>query len=122
LRAASQQLEEFDEVTRKKVLGALLDALIQLQVDVNSYVDSSKNPTPVKQGKLPPAGVKQGLEKKEGLFRKHMMVHVFMPMISTWLIVFDRANVSITLLAPLFPLTSTLIQTRLGFLLFLPES
>ncbi|KAH9943303.1 beta and beta-prime subunits of DNA dependent RNA-polymerase [Epithele typhae] len=44
-----------------------------LQVDVNSYIDSSKNPQPIRQGRLPPAGVKQGLEKKEGLFRKHMM-------------------------------------------------
>jgi len=73
LRTISQ-MTDLDEDDRKKVLGALLDALVQLQVDVNSYMDSSKNPTPVKQGKLPPAGLKQGLEKKEGLFRKHMMV------------------------------------------------
>ena len=59
---------------RNKILGSLLEALIQLQVDVNSFIDSGKNPTPVRQGKLPPAGVKQGLEKKEGLFRKNMMV------------------------------------------------
>ncbi|KAF7355507.1 DNA-directed RNA polymerase subunit [Mycena sanguinolenta] len=38
-----------------------------------AFMDSSKNPTPMRMGKLPPAGVKQGLEKKEGLFRKHMM-------------------------------------------------
>ncbi|KAF9464350.1 hypothetical protein BDZ94DRAFT_1162001 [Collybia nuda] len=73
LRAASQKTPNFDEVTRKRLIGALLERLIQLQVDVNSFMDSSKNPTPVRQGKLPPAGVKQGLEKKEGLFRKHMM-------------------------------------------------
>lgn len=74
LRTASQKGEEHDEEKRKKVMEQLLAALIQLQVDVNSFMDSSKNPQPVRQGKLPPAGVKQGLEKKEGLFRKHMMV------------------------------------------------
>ncbi|KAJ7129444.1 hypothetical protein C8R44DRAFT_776823 [Mycena epipterygia] len=58
LRVASQKTPEFDDV---------------LQIDVNSFMDSSKNPAPMRQGKLPPAGVKQGLEKKEGLFRKHMM-------------------------------------------------
>lgn len=52
----------------------LLEALIKLQHDVNSFTDSSKNPTIMRQGKLPPPGVKQLLEKKEGLFRKHMMV------------------------------------------------
>jgi DNA-directed RNA polymerase I subunit RPA1 len=52
---------------------ALMGSLIQLQVDVNSFIDSSKNPAVVGQGMLPPPGVKQALEKKEGLFRKHMM-------------------------------------------------
>ncbi|OBZ76821.1 DNA-directed RNA polymerase I subunit rpa1 [Grifola frondosa] len=73
LRAASQKSSEADDATRKRILQSLLDSLIQLQVDVNSFIDSSKNPTPIRQGRLPPAGVKQGLEKKEGLFRKHMM-------------------------------------------------
>ncbi|KAL4241893.1 DNA-directed RNA polymerase subunit [Abortiporus biennis] len=62
-----------EEANRKRSLQQLLDGLIQLQHDVNSFIDSSKNPQPVRQGKLPPAGVKQLLEKKEGLFRKHMM-------------------------------------------------
>ncbi|KAK6908242.1 hypothetical protein I203_102243 [Kwoniella mangroviensis CBS 8507] len=51
----------------------LLEALIKLQHDVNSFMDSTKNPTVMRQGQLPPQGVKQLLEKKEGLFRKHMM-------------------------------------------------
>jgi DNA-directed RNA polymerase beta' subunit len=74
LREASIKSAGFDEAARKKILGTLLDSLIQLQIDVNSFIDSGKNPQPIRQGKLPPAGVKQGLEKKEGLFRKHMMV------------------------------------------------
>ncbi|KAJ7639015.1 hypothetical protein FB45DRAFT_827720 [Roridomyces roridus] len=73
LRAASEKTPEFDDVLRKKIMSSLLDSLVQLQVDVNSFMDSSKNPAPTRQGKLPPAGVKQVLEKKEGLFRKHMM-------------------------------------------------
>lgn len=74
LRSASMKTAEFSELTRRTVFAKLLETLVQLQVDVNSFVDSSKNPAPVRQGKLPPAGVKQGLEKKEGLFRKNMMV------------------------------------------------
>lgn len=57
-----------------RVFPMLLEALVKLQHDVNSFIDSSKNPNIMRQGKLPPPGVKQLLEKKEGLFRKHMMV------------------------------------------------
>lgn len=74
LRAAAEKGSAVDESARRRLLQSLLDTLIQLQVDVNSFIDSSKNPQVVRQGKLPPAGVKQLLEKKEGLFRKHMMV------------------------------------------------
>jgi DNA-directed RNA polymerase I subunit RPA1 len=58
---------------RTRVFTQLLEAVFQIQHDVNSFMDSSKNPTPMRGGLLPPAGVKQTLEKKEGLFRKHMM-------------------------------------------------
>ncbi|EJU02622.1 subunit of DNA dependent RNA-polymerase [Dacryopinax primogenitus] len=71
------------EITRKgsaagpeetdKLLAVLFERLVQLQVDVNSFMDSGKNPQPVRQGKKPPEGVKQRLEKKEGLFRMNMM-------------------------------------------------
>lgn len=73
LQPVAGKAAAIDESSRRRLLGSLLETLVQLQVDVNSFIDSSKNPTPVRQGKLPPAGVKQGLEKKEGLFRKHMM-------------------------------------------------
>jgi DNA-directed RNA polymerase I subunit RPA1 len=76
LNAVSVKSAEYDEGVRRSVLQNLLNALVQLQIDVNSLIDSSKNPQPVRQGKLPPAGVKQGLEKKEGLFRKNMMVYL----------------------------------------------
>ena len=73
LKTASQKKVDFDEASRRKLMGSLLESLIQLQVDVNSFMDSNKNPQIMRQGKLPPQGVKQGLEKKEGLFRKNMM-------------------------------------------------
>lgn len=60
--------------SREQAYESLLGSMIQLQVDVNSFIDSNKNPAPAGQGRLPPPGVKQALEKKEGLFRKHMMV------------------------------------------------
>ncbi|KAL5507950.1 hypothetical protein ACEPAH_5568 [Sanghuangporus vaninii] len=73
LRKASEKNSSVDDASRRRMLGRLLEGLIQLQVDVNSYIDSSKNPQRMRQGRLPPAGVKQKLEKKEGLFRMNMM-------------------------------------------------
>lgn len=77
LRAAStkEAIREDSGAARNRIFGGFIEALIQLQVDVNSFIDSGKNPTPMRQGKLPPAGIKQGLEKKDGLFRMHMMVY-----------------------------------------------
>jgi DNA-directed RNA polymerase I subunit RPA1 len=59
---------------RTRLYGNLLNSLFDLQVAVNSLVDTAKNPMVVRGGKLPPQGVKQVLEKKEGLFRMNMMV------------------------------------------------
>lgn len=61
------------EIDRRAAMDQLLSAIMQLQVSVNCYMDSSKNPAPQRQGQAATPGVKQGLEKKEGLFRKHMM-------------------------------------------------
>lgn len=74
LATAMSKDSDVDSAAQTRLTENLLEALIILQSDVNSFVDSNKNPQPVRQGKLPPAGVKQLLEKKEGLFRKHMMV------------------------------------------------
>lgn len=124
LRNASQKGAEFDDVARRLVFGRLLESLVQLQIDVNSFMDSSKNPAVVQQGKLPPAGVKQGLEKKEGLFRKNMMVNFsrsgypFAVLTS----LDCRANVLITQHAPLFLLMSTSNQMRSAYHLSLHEN
>ena len=56
-----------------RLYALLIEAVLALQVAVNSMMDSTKNPMVVRQGKEPPAGIKQILEKKEGLFRKNMM-------------------------------------------------
>lgn len=77
LRAAQAKGSAVDQAAQNRILQSLLNSLQTLQVNVNSFIDSSKNPDPVRQGKLPPPGVKQLLEKKEGLFRKHMMVILF---------------------------------------------
>lgn len=54
----------------------LVETWSQLQLQVNYFYDSSSN-TSGGGGKLPPAGIKQILEKKEGLFRKHMYELMF---------------------------------------------
>ena len=68
------------EVDKNLVYVRLQESLINLQVSVNSMVDSTKNPMIIRGGKLPPQGVKQMLEKKEGLFRKNMMVYLSPPL------------------------------------------
>ena len=78
-----RKLKQSDE-ERLKNDGSMHELLFRLQDEVNSFLDSSKNPTPMRGGKLPPPGVKQGLEKKEGLFRKHMMASRVIQPSSRW--------------------------------------
>ena len=52
--------------------GKLVQSWLSLQEQVNYFCDSSRAPAGT-GGRLAPAGIKQILEKKEGLFRKHMM-------------------------------------------------
>ena len=124
LRAASTKdaIKEDQGTTRIRVLGSLLESLVQLQVDVNSFIDSSKNPTVMRQGKLPPAGVKQGLEKKEGLFRMHMMVRLSFYFLRLLIHRSSRVNVSIMLPALSFLQMLISSQTRLESRQSLPES
>ena len=49
----------------------LTEAIINLQINVNNFIDNSG--APLVGGKLAAPGIRQLLEKKEGLFRKHMM-------------------------------------------------
>lgn len=57
---------------RKVIFNRLMNAFVTIQNDVNSFIDSTKAQSN-SGGKVPIPGVKQALEKKEGLFRKHMM-------------------------------------------------
>jgi len=52
-------------------ISKLVSTWITLQNAVNCYMDSSKDPNPLSKGG--PQGIRQLLERKEGLFRQHMM-------------------------------------------------
>ena len=72
--------EENTELKKEFSIKDLIECWIQLQTNINIYFDSS-NPGIVSSGtknnrssvKANPPGIKQLLEKKEGLFRKNMM-------------------------------------------------
>eukprot|EP01135_Chromosphaera_perkinsii_P010952 Nk52_evm5s2297 gene=Nk52_evmTU5s2297 len=71
LELKKQTKEKDNEKTPKNShFASLINAWIDLQVHVNSLMDSTLN---TNDGKDPPVGIRQVLEKKEGLFRKHMM-------------------------------------------------
>lgn len=63
-----------NEVVRKNFAGnneaLAYQAWIELQTQLNCFMDSSKDPS---SNMNPPLGIRQLLERKEGIFRKHMM-------------------------------------------------
>ncbi|KAK2595112.1 hypothetical protein QQS21_007138 [Conoideocrella luteorostrata] len=59
--------QEFSDITQ------LHQAWAELQEGVNSLIDTNKNPIQGAAAKRNEEGIKQKLEKKEGLFRKNMM-------------------------------------------------
>lgn len=65
------QLNKQGGEARKMVFSQLMNQFVSLQNNYNGVLDSEKNQTPVGKAGLP--GIKQILEKKEGLFRKNMM-------------------------------------------------
>ncbi len=62
-----------DLPTRNRGITDLENARVRLQDAVNSLVDRSLNPIQGVAGKTNPEGIKQLLERKDGLFRKNMM-------------------------------------------------
>ncbi|KAI9221947.1 hypothetical protein BC828DRAFT_404467 [Blastocladiella britannica] len=82
---AAQDVREFSKVLepalvhalsaadRSKTLNLLNNAWQSMQLAANGLIDSTKNPMLGRGGKDAPPGIRQLLEKKEGLFRKHMM-------------------------------------------------
>lgn len=61
-----------EKVSGESVLSKRVTTWIALQNAVNCYMDSGKDPNPLGSQGIPP-GIKQILERKEGLFRKNMM-------------------------------------------------
>jgi len=72
LAAAGKKKVTITKVVGQDVLSRLISTLIDLQNGVNCYMDSSKDPN-ILSSSTGPAGIRQILEKKEGLFRGHMM-------------------------------------------------
>ncbi|CAJ2510680.1 Uu.00g063050.m01.CDS01 [Anthostomella pinea] len=62
-----------DAPVRRREMSEMLEACVQLQDCVNSLIDRDRNPIRGAAGKRNEDGIKQKLEKKEGLFRKNMM-------------------------------------------------
>ncbi|KAH8684913.1 hypothetical protein BGZ60DRAFT_443218 [Tricladium varicosporioides] len=70
---AGVELPENSSARRKRNYADLQEAWCQLQDAVNSLIDRDRNPIQGAAGKKNEDGIKQKLEKKEGLFRKNMM-------------------------------------------------
>ena len=68
-----RQGQATESVTRLRDYRDLLQAIVQLQDAVNSLIDRDRNPAQGSAGIQNEDGIKQMLEKKEGLFRKNMM-------------------------------------------------
>ncbi|KAI0418635.1 hypothetical protein F5X98DRAFT_106601 [Xylaria grammica] len=62
-----------DASVRKREMTDMYEACCKLQDCVNSLIDRDRNPISGNAGKRNEDGIKQKLEKKEGLFRKNMM-------------------------------------------------
>lgn len=62
-----------DPKYRRRDFMDLQEAWVKLQDAVNSLIDRDRNPVQGAAGKKNEDGIKQKLEKKEGLFRKNMM-------------------------------------------------
>jgi DNA-directed RNA polymerase I subunit RPA1 len=58
------------DLDKENVQARSITTWIDMQTQVNCYIDSSKDPS---RNANAPSGIRQLLEKKEGIFRKHMM-------------------------------------------------
>jgi len=70
---SSGNKEAAEEGRRMRDMSSLYQAWTELQDAVNSLIDRDKNPVQGAAAKRNEEGIKQKLEKKEGLFRKNMM-------------------------------------------------
>ncbi len=58
---------------RRRTLGDMHEAWTRLQDAVNSLIDRDRNPVQIAMGRMAEEGIKQRLEKKDGLFRNNLM-------------------------------------------------
>lgn len=65
--------EESQKIDRKVIFSQLMNSLVTVQDNLNAFIDNTKSSGPTVSGKAPLPGIKQVLEKKEGLFRMNMM-------------------------------------------------
>ncbi|GAB1313106.1 hypothetical protein MFIFM68171_03316 [Madurella fahalii] len=72
-REINGESKEASEGRRARDMSSLYQAWMELQDAVNSLIDRDKNPVQGAAAKRNEEGIKQKLEKKEGLFRKNMM-------------------------------------------------
>lgn len=72
-REINAESKEAGEGRRTRDMNSLYQAWTELQDAVNSLIDRDKNPVRGAAAKRNEEGIKQKLEKKEGLFRKNMM-------------------------------------------------
>lgn len=72
-REILQHEKDPDSTARRRDMSEMHEACVQLQDGVNSLIDRDRNPIRGAAGKRNEDGIKQKLEKKEGLFRKNMM-------------------------------------------------
>jgi DNA-directed RNA polymerase I subunit RPA1 len=70
---ANRHNPDEDTRPRRRDISELHEACVALQDCVNSMIDKDRNPIRGAAGKRNEDGIKQKLEKKEGLFRKNMM-------------------------------------------------
>lgn len=68
----SKEKELVPKLDKDTVQARAISTWIDLQTTVNCYIDSSKDPSAAAANTIP-NGIRQLLEKKEGIFRKHMM-------------------------------------------------
>lgn len=59
--------------SKTEIVRRLIESFVTLQEDVNTFLDSTKSPVTGLAAKAIEEGIKQKLEKKEGLFRMNMM-------------------------------------------------
>ncbi|KAG5992467.1 hypothetical protein E4U43_003756 [Claviceps pusilla] len=74
LRSCAKMAETYTEINQGMTdMGKLHRIWAELQEGVNALIDKNKNPVQGAAAKRNEDGIKQRLEKKEGLFRKNMM-------------------------------------------------